>query len=169
MTSFDWKDEKAFLNQSRFTGLKLSQFMNMEPDWGLLSFKDVILGVIAQVKSFGYTVETYSAFLGNLIQGFFILLGTDRLHQLCSPCLEAGLLEAIRFTNQHSFTDPSSSTAPQIIHFFKVGEKLEHNTLPRCPGWGKKPTSRVAEQCKKLFNIPQVSVSATLVDFFPPL
>lgn len=41
----------------------------------------------------------YSAFLGNLIQGFFILLGTDRLHQLCSPCLEAGLLEAIRFTN----------------------------------------------------------------------
>lgn len=47
MTSFDWKDEKAFLNQSRFTGLKLSQFMNMEPDWGLLSFKDVILGVIA--------------------------------------------------------------------------------------------------------------------------
>lgn len=32
MTSFDWKDEKAFLNQSRFTGLKLRQFMNMEPD-----------------------------------------------------------------------------------------------------------------------------------------
>lgn len=26
---------------------KLSQFMNMEPDWALLSFKDVILGVIA--------------------------------------------------------------------------------------------------------------------------
>lgn len=38
---------------------KLSQFMNMEPDWGLLSFKDVILGVIAEVKSFGYTVETF--------------------------------------------------------------------------------------------------------------
>lgn len=33
--------------------------MNMEPDWGLLSFKDVILGVIAEVKSFGYTVETF--------------------------------------------------------------------------------------------------------------
>ena len=38
--------------------------------------------------------------------------------------------------------------------------------LPRCPGWGNKPTSRVAQQRKKLPNSPQVFVSANSGGFF---
>jgi len=155
MTSFDWKDEEAFLNQSRFTGLSTANY-----EYGAQLGSAFFQRCHLRGNSIGEVIwlhrgNFYSAFLGNLIHCLFILLGTDWLYQLCSPCLEARLLEAIRFTISIVLVTPAIAL-PRLLyisHFFKVRENLGHNLLPRRPGWGTEHTPSIQEPRCLLQNL----------------